>query len=513
MSGISINWRSPGPVAEAFLKAWPRNPAEAAIFAIMGPQGAAKTSTALLKMIYLVSRQEPSPRDGIRRIRVCVVRTDYRRLWSTTLKTWWKWVPKETGEWIGGAGGPATHTFPLDTPNGRAELTIDFIAIGDLRAEDVLRGYEPTWFYLNEADLLAYEVFIYAIGRAGRYPSMDDGGPTAYGVFMDFNAPEFETWIHNKILNDWTEGIEFFRQPPAMIDRGDGKLILNPDAENLDNLPPGYYPGQVKENPDWWVRRMILNEFGYNREGLPVFPEFNDSIHVSRRDLEPAEDLRLLIGADAGLNPAAILRQRTPNGQWRALDELVPGPGVGAKRFAAGLNQLLKERYPGIWKPDYIKGYADPSSAWGADKKGGERAWIDIVTAETGIRFRPAPTNDIMPRLESVRQTFTRNLDGHIPGNLISPRCVLLRKAYSGGYHYRRDQLHPDMDPKFVPVKNQSSHPADADQYVIMSGGEYYDVLGRKKARNAILKQTHAITDDNPRGGWRGRPSHAIMDD
>ncbi|MES2171014.1 MAG: hypothetical protein V4479_09900, partial [Actinomycetota bacterium] len=58
------------------------------------------------------------------------------------------------------------------------DFTIEFGAIGENAVEDFMRGYEPTAFYLNELDLLARDVFIYAKGRVGRYPDMNEGGPT-----------------------------------------------------------------------------------------------------------------------------------------------------------------------------------------------------------------------------------------------------------------------------------------------------------------------------------------------
>src|SRR5690606_4374202 len=128
---------------------------------------------------------------------------------------------------------------------------------------------------------------------------------------------------------------EFHRQPSG----------FSPQAENRENLPPGYYEAQAVGQPDWYVRRMIRNEFGYSRDGRPVYPEFSDARHVAAEALRPGPGLRLVIGADAGLTPAATIWQRLPNGQWRCLDELVAesGAGMGAKRFGEALNRLLAE--------------------------------------------------------------------------------------------------------------------------------------------------------------------------
>jgi len=506
VSQLKIGWAEPGPVSAQFMQA------DAAVSCLNGPIGSGKTTTNFVKHLANAMRQRPSTRDGVRKYRVAVIRNTYRQLWRSTLPSWWKRVPQNTGTWTGSKDGPATHRIKFVLNDGsKVDFEAMFAAIGDHDVEEFMRGFETTGFYLNELDTLAEEVLTYARGRAGRYPDMEDGGPSWYGVTADCNAPEFDSWLHNKIVNEWTEGIDFFRQPPAMLrDQAGvltsaGAVVVNPESENLANLPEGYYWNQVKDQPAHYVQRMILNEFGYNRDGKAVFPEFNDQFHVAKRELEPVETLPLLIGADAGLSPAAIIRQRLPNGQWRALDELCCEHGTGPKRFSRQLNQLLAERYGG-WRPEGIKGWADPSAAYGADTTEGEAAWIDTVASETGIRFRPAPgANKLIPRLEAVRQTLTRLIDGEVPGNLLSPRCRTLRKAYAAGYRYRRIKSIEGHSVVYTtePVKDEYSHVADADQYVTLACGEYDAVLGRKSAAAAARGQSHAVSDLKPRGGWR----------
>lgn len=485
MTGKKVFWQSPGPVCEAFMDCM--DP----IQAIMGPIGSGKTSAVLMKMIFLAQKQQRSTRDGCRKFKFCVVRDTYRQLWKTTIPSWFNWMSKDTGSWVGGADGPATHVINYRLPDGSmVELTAEFVAIGDNKVEDVLRGYEVTCFYLNEADLLAHEVFIYARSRAGRYPKMDEGGPSWYGILCDFNAPDTENWIYDVFVEKRLGA--FFHQPSG----------FSAKAENLANLPRGYYDNISKDQPEWWVRRMIRNEFGYSRDGLPVHQEFNDALHVAAEDFDPISGLPIILGIDAGLSPAGAFNQRLPDGQWRCFDELVTEQGTGPSRFSDLLNAQLTDRYAGF----PVVGYVDPSAAYGGDKQSDDdQAWLDIVAKKTGLRLRAAPSNDLTPRREALTLPFTRLIDGRIPGFLMAPRCITLRKGFNSMFRYKKIRV-PGQERFTTEVdKNHWSHVCEAEEYGVLGGGEYAAVMGRQDDRaSPVLTQTAAITEDNPTGSFAG---------
>lgn len=463
---MQLNFQAPGPVANAFLNHWTP---PGGVSGIMGPVGSAKTSTALWKAIFAACRQQPSPVDGVRYFKLGVIRDTYRQLRKTTIATWHKWFPKSLGSWSGEE--PATHRFRVRVPGvGLIDFTVEFMAMGENSVEDVLRGWEGSALFINEADLVVLEVLTYGLGRLGRYPGGQHGQASWYGIWADFNAPDFENWCFGTFVENLPEGWSFYRQPSGLSDK----------AENLQNLPPGYYENQMKGQPEWYIRRFIRNEFGYSREGLPVYPEFNDAVHVAERPLRSNPQRQLTIGADAGGTPAAVFRQREANGQWRAIAELVSLPDeiTGPKRFGEMMNQLLKEQFPSF-NPALINGGVDPSAAWGADDQGGEESWIRILSRETGIRFRPAPgNNDPTLRQSAVRESFRGTIDGHLPKYLISPACKQLRKAYNGGYRYKKKA---DGERDYKPQKNQWSHVAEADQYAALAGGELVEVMGRQR--------------------------------
>jgi hypothetical protein len=491
-AGLSIHYRPPGPVAAAFYRD------RAPVTGIMGPVGSGKTGASLMRMVAIARAMRPSPIDGVRRAKFAVIRDTYRNLEATTIPSWHAWVPPTVGQWTSGA--PAEHRIVFDDGQGVIELIVEFIALGEMRVEDVMRGWEGTGAYLNEADRLNPDVLTFVRGRVGRYPAARHGGCSWSGVWCDFNAPDTDNWTYATFVEGRAAGVTFYVQPGGR----------DPGAENLANLPPDYYARQSVGAPQWYVDRMVDNKFGYSRDGKPVYREYNDKVHCAAHDLEPLPGCDLIIGADAGGSPAASIWQRAPDGQWRGLDELVAlqGEVMGPKRFGEELNRLLRARFA-AFKPEHIRGVGDPSAAYGNDKKAEEMAWLEVLSTATGIRFRPAPTNKLTLRLEAVRLPLSRFIDGR-PALLISPRMKFIRKGFNSHYRYRRVQTgegryHDE------PEKNQWSHPHDSAQYVMVSEGEHLEVLGRRRHRAGAPRQTHAITDDEPRGVYGGRQTEAMQ--
>jgi hypothetical protein len=464
VSGLAIRYQPPGPVAARFMAS------DASVRCINGPIGSGKTGACLMDGVFRAARQAPDA-NGVRRFKGAVIRDTYRQLEKTTIPSWHRWVPKETGDWIGGEGGrPAVHRLRFGLPDGTmVDLVMEFLGLGEHKVEDAMRGWEGTWAYLNEADLLAKDVLTFVRGRVGRYPAKDGaggGGASWYGVVLDCNAPDTDSWIYHDFVEAPAKGWEWFRQPGGR-DAG---------AENLRNLPDGYYEQQVQGQPDWYVRRFVDNLFGYSRDGLPVYPEFNDAFHVAPKPLEPLPGVALTLGLDAGLSPAAIVTQRAPDGQWRILDELV-GANMGATRFGELLLQLLAEKYAKL----KATAWADPASM--SRSSTDERSWAEVIAATTKLAIAPTMTNAISVRLDAVRVPLTRMIDGHKPGLLLSPSCKVLRKGFNSGYAFRRLQLAGQSRFEELPAKNDFSHPHDGLQYALLGGGEHRRLLGQKEGR------------------------------
>ena len=482
---LNLEWKPPGPVSAAFMRA------TKSVQILNGPIGSGKTTSCLMKAIRIASRQAPSSRDGVRKFKLCVVRDTYRQLWKTTLPSWWKRIPRDVGVFTGAENGPASHhvTFELGDKT-TVDFHVDFIAIGENAVEDVLRGYEPTAFYLNECDLLAHEVYTYARGRAGRYPDMSEGGPSWYGVLADANAPELHSWLYQQIFKTTPDDVTLLRQPGA----------FEPGAENIENLPPGYYENQRSGQPDWYVKRMLENQPGYSRAGKPIYPEFNDLLHVAPTMIEAIPGIPLQLGIDAGGTPAAAFAQRMPNGQWRILREVVTDQKTvtGALRMGDMIAKCLHDHFQVIRD---LHAWADPSAAYGADKQAGEASWIEMVAARAQIRVDPAPTNRVLPRWEAVRKPLSTLIDGK-PAFLLSPACVTLREGFNSGYRFRK--LPGTESERFSEEaeKNEYSHPHDALQYLLSGGGEDMEIRGRsmRAEQDFATRSREAQSEWNPLG-------------
>lgn len=481
---LRLTFHSPGPVARAFYRDRSR------VAAIMGPIGSAKTTTSLMKMIPVAMEVPRSRVDGVRYCRVAVIRDTYRRMRRTVLESWKKRVPLSVGKFTeGGDNAPSAHAVDLVHPidGGPIKLEVLFAAVGKQDVEEFCRGFEITAAYVNEVDTLSPDLLKFMFSRTGRWPDASHVDPAQLRrmVWADLNAPDTDSWFYDDFVENPKDGYKLFVQPGG----------CDPGAENLGNLPPTYYTDQLGE-AQWWVRRFIHNRFGASRDGKPVYPEFNDVLHVSPVPIVPVRGLKLILGADAGGTPALTVRQHMPDGQHRVLRELVSAAdqNTGPSRFGEAINQMMADHFAG-WDPRMIEAWCDPSAIYG-DSETGEGAWSEIVSDVTKIRFRPAATNDPIKRQEAVRRPMTRLVDGQRPCLLIDPSCRVLRRAYNAGYRFRRKagtdgEYHDAID------KNPWSHVAEADQYGALGGSGLVHRDRREAARRDGGEPFKAQTDFN----------------
>lgn len=476
-----------GPRAEAFVND------QRFITAIMGPYGSAKTTSCIRKIITSVFWQRPQ-HDGVRRARWCVVRDTYQQLETNVLNSWFTWFPKTKDNWN---GREMCHRLRFDVvlmdgaPASTIELEMYFRAMGDQKAEQVLKGLELTGLWLNEVDTLDRSVLRFGLPRTGRYPSAKDGGCAWSGVIADFNAPDIDNWTYDLLveknlpIDDETQaalrealgprfGIGFHRQP--------GGRSIDPQPENIKNLPDGYYSTLMLGLSANDVRRFVDNEFGAVRNGQPVYPEYNDEFHCSKTNLLPLPGLPVCIGIDGGNTPAAVFGQRTELGQIRTLDEVVVFADdeektldrLGPRAFGQECRRVWDERFGrctlgAIWSdPAAFYGESDGHS-WIKSFEQGFNEARERGGMKMQVRVKAAPAtkgNRLTPRIECVRAGLTQNV-GSQPGQLISPRCRTLRRGFNNGYVINRISLSNGMGRwKDEPLKNDFSHVHDAKQYL-----------------------------------------------
>jgi hypothetical protein len=363
-------------------------------------------------------------------------------------------------------GPPTVHELRFGLPDGtRVEADVYFMGLDDPDGQDKIRGLLLTWAWLNEFREIPFGLVSMIFGRCGRYPRIEDGGPSWHGLWGDTNMPDADSWIYRFAEEDKPDGWEFFRQPGGLIKVG-GKWEANPLAENIENLPTGYYLNQVAGNREDWIRVYLAAEYGFVMDGKPVYPEYVDATHCKPFDLNPK--LPICVGIDFGLTPAATFAQRTLTGQWRIHSELVT-QDMGAVRFGELLGKALRERYA---RMRYGSITGDPA--------GDNRAQTDESTPfqmlrAGGISAQPAPSNDPVLRRDTVASALTRMIDGE-PGLLIHPQCTMLRKAMAGGYSLRRMRTSGERFEDH-PRNDEYSHVAESLQYLLMGAGEHRGLI------------------------------------
>ena len=410
---------------------------------LMGPVGSGKSVASCFEVIRRASQQAPN-KQGIRKSRVAIVRETARQLQDTTIKTFLDWFP--TG--VCGNFMRTTKTFFFKV--GDVECEVMFRALDD--ADDVanLNSLELTFAWFNECRDIHPDIMDAMSKRIGRFPSAKDGGPSWFGMWGDTNPPTMDTWWYYQMEGlDSKDGVspndngwQVFKQPSGR----------SPHAENIENLPEGYYDTQGRS--DEYVRVYVDGEYGLSSAGQPVYKYFRPDYHIAGQTLRPIiNGVRpIVIGMDLGLTPAAVIGQQDPRGRTLILDEAVSFD-MGIQRFVRTiLKPLIFERFSGA--PVMI--ICDPAGIQRAQTD--ERSAVDIIKAE-GLRVMPAKTNSVSARLSSVDDYLMRQVDGDA-AFLLDPKCTQLKAAMMGGYRFHKKNGNIE--------KNKHSHVAEALQYLML---------------------------------------------
>ncbi|WDZ77942.1 hypothetical protein PWG15_05410 [Ensifer adhaerens] len=523
--GFDVQFRKPaGPVAGAYTRS--RGP----IDIIMGPAGSGKTVASCEKGPRLAAEYMPVCKDGWVRFKIACVRDTYRDFARTALASWYEMFPIGNPFQVSHEGGqdrPVKHRMQWEALRGRDLIKVDFMfetgAIGDHNVEQFIKGYELSAGWGNEVDLLDPRVPGLMFQRTGRYPPVKDiadselqrvsregreamrkmGLTVSEGeivlprvFFGDMNPPD----IDHPILVECGYGEHAEKKNPAynLFHQPGG---LDPAAENPVGKPRSSYELEAATQPEHIVRRMVHGLPGYAQDGKPVYPEFNQRVHVSQQNIEPTQGLGLTVGIDAGGSPAATIGQPQPNGQDRLLAELVTEPGTGPSRFGSMLIELLLQRFPGL---PILGVWADPAAFMGGDTATGEFNWVMTVQGIVRMPIMPAPSNEPGIRQEAVRWGLTGMIDGLVPRYLIDPRC----KKMVGGFaaHYKLTKLaSAGGTDKLAVVKNEYSHPHDAEQYRVLGYRGLANVIS-SAARSALPGNVMSLQEQRQRREAEARP-------
>ena len=342
--------------------------------------------------------------------------------------------------------GPYLHEIRV----GDIELDVWFAAIDDTKAEAQFRSLEPTGWWWNELEFADMPSFFAGHGRVGRYPRAIDGGSRWSGTIADLNAPPESHWLpkitgevplpddmspDDRMAFERPPELAYFVQPPALLEvkDGSGRVVdwrVNPEAENLRWLAdqnadspeeiPGenYYRRARRGKPIRWIQANLANKIVPRVEGDPVWPSFDEHVHMATEPLEPVPYQDVVVGMDFGRRPAAVFSQ-TINGQ-RQYQFDAALENAGATKFAPVVREVLALHYP------WVLARKGELRIWG-DPKGQDRTQADEHTAydvfdRHGLRVQPAPVpgNNIQTRIEAVEYKLDLLVRGR-PAIVISP--------------------------------------------------------------------------------------------
>jgi len=439
---------------------------------IMGPLGSGKTNASCWKG-FRIMRGQRANAQKVRQTRVIAVRNTYPDLYSTTIKDWLDMF-EPLGQFKQSGREPPTHYIEfLEEDGTRVEAEMVFLALDREEHVKKLRGLQATAAWVNEVKEVPKAILDMLDLRVGRYPK--EVWPTWYGIFGDTNAPDTDHWYYRLAEEIRPSGWTFLRQPggvvretpqsPWVVNKGQFVPRIAGPAENVQNLPHGYYEKGIEGKSDPWILVNLANEYGYVSDGMPVHPDYIDSVHCKAFELVP--QLPIHIGLDFGLTPAAIIGQRMLTGQWRWRYEVVT-TDTGVQRFARELKRFLAEHCRGMTIASIT---GDPAGDQRQEGDEEERTVFQLLAGE-GVIALPAPgNNDFALRTDAVNKPMTQLIDG-APGFLLHPECRVTRIGMQGGYKFRRLKVAGDERYENHPVKNKYSHPCEAGHYMHLGAGE-----------------------------------------
>jgi len=424
---------------------------------VVGPVGSGKSTGAIMELMLTAAQQLPAS-DSRRYTRMAIVRNTLQQLRTTVLP--------DVLQLLRGA---AEYHVTSNTIRIRTrEVHSDWLLMPLDTQDDQRRllSTQLTMVWVNEFREVPQPLIASIAGRVGRYPSKAvlPTGPTRYGIIADSNpyadGSEWHTFLELEPRADHV----LFRQPSG----------LSPEAENVENLVPGYYQRLAADHSADWVKVHVHGLNGDDQAGLAVFrSSFDYTRHVTMEPIAVNPHRPLVIGLDLGRTPTALICQTDARGRMLVIEEVAA--------VDMGLPQFLREKLRPVLTGEPYAGLraiiiVDPAACHKSQLS--EQNAYDVLREE-GFLAAPAVTNDIGPRLRAVEKLLLESR-GAVSALLIDgTRCPMLVTAMRMNYRYRRRQNGAVDD---TPDK---THPwsdlADALQYACL--GATSSVIGRILAR------------------------------
>jgi len=440
---------------------------------ILGPYGSGKTTGMLMELARRMNQEHPDA-TGARKTRFVVVRNTSQQLRQTVLPEIEKWLRPAYNFKV----TDSTLQFRYQLDDGtRVESDWMLIPLDEPKDVQRLLSLNITGAWVSEFREISLDIIDALFGRCGRFRPIGVEQNAWFGIIGESNPPDEDSPWYMKLEVDKPKSWAIYKQPGGM----------DPRAENVKYLRPGYYESLIESGTSDWCDVHVHAKYGKSLSGQAVFrASFRSEYHVTYEPLRPIGSYPLMIAQDFGRTPAALITQVDAIGRLNIFAEAT-STDMGLEQFIQSvLKPLLVQRFSGL--PVFV--VADPAGRQKSQIS--EESPYDCLR-RLGFKAYAAPTNDIEPRLRAVEQLFLRNV-GAGPAILIDGgACPVLVKALKFEYRYRRKQA-GELDDK-PEKKHPASDLADCLQYAAMGATGNYSasVVNETKARPKRVV---------PRGGW-----------
>lgn len=411
---------------------------------VVGPIGSGKSMACIMELLRRARQQTPtadadgSTQGGTRFTRFAIVRNTSQQLRTTVLAD----IQQYLGRMVSYFVTDSTIRIRARLDDGTMMVS-DWLMIPLDEPEDQRRllSMQLTGAWINELREVPVEILTALLGRLGRYPSKAMGGPSWYGLIADTNPWDTDSGYHERLVIDPVAGWALYHQPSG----------IGPDAENTENLPPGYYENLNSGRDEDWAAVHIESQWGTSNSGQAVFRRsFHVPTHV--RDIGAVINpfRPIMVGFDFGRTPTALIGQNDAAGRLIVYQEVVSED--------MGLVQMVEEKLKPVM---FGEPYAGHRCFVVGDPAGAQRSQITEETVfdalkSLGFLSYPASTNAITPRLLAVERLLRSTILGEPALQISRAGCPTLIRAMANKYRYRKklsgqmedrpEKLHPWSD-------------------------------------------------------------------
>lgn len=441
---------------------------------LVGPLGSGKTMGCIMELLRRACEQ--TPHEGVRYTRFALIRNTLQQLRQTVLS--------DTQQYL----GQTVHYFVTDStlqvrlhlPDGTA-VHSDWMLLPLDSKEDVRRllSLQLTGAWINEVREVPFDIIRPLMGRCGRYPSKALGGASWRGIIADTNPWDTDSAYHDRMVLNPHPAWALYHQPSG----------IGPNAENVDNLPEGYYQDLIEDKDLDWASVHVESEWGSSNAGQAVFRKtFHAPTHVSDMQVTVNPNKPVMIGLDFGRTPCAVIGQHDNYGRAIIMREIVT-EGMGLVQMIQEYLKPVLFASPFVGKRVFIVG--DPAGRQRSQTR--EETPFDVLKDE-GFLAYPASTNVIDMRLLAVEKLLRQTIMGQPAMQISREGCPTLVSSMGNKYRYRRrrDGVLDDVPEKLHPW----SDICDALQYFCL--GTQSNLTGRVMQRERRFFNPNAGVENAP---------------